>query len=144
VATSFQVSFDAAEPPALARFWAEVLGYVSEPPPEGYGSWDDWLMAMGIPEDQWTRVATLVDPEGRRPRFFIQRVPEPKTAKNRLHLDVNCGGERGTPPDVRRARVDAEVDRLLALGATKVGEGGERGEYHVVMQDPEGNEFCLQ
>jgi len=141
---SFQVTFDAADPPALARFWAEVLGYVPEPPPVGYVTWEDWLIAMGIPEDRWTSVATLADPSGHRPRVYIQRVPEPKTAKNRVHLDVNCGGERGTPADVRRSRVDTEVDRLVGLGARRLNEGGEFGEYHVVMCDPEGNEFCLQ
>lgn len=144
MATTFQLSFDAADPPALARFWAEALGYVAEPPPKGFESWEQWLVATKIPEDRWTSVATLVDPEGLRPRIYIQRVPEPKAAKNRMHLDVNCGGERGTPQEVRRARVDAEVERLVGLGALKVNEGGEFGQYHVVMRDPEGNEFCLQ
>src|SRR5258706_13062302 len=97
---SFQVTFDAADPPALAHFWAQVLGYVAEPPPAGYDTWEDWLVAMHVPEDRWTSVATLVDPEGQRPRIYIQQVPEPKTAKNRMHLDVNCGGQRDTPPDV--------------------------------------------
>jgi hypothetical protein len=142
--TTFQLSFDAADPPALARFWCEALGYISEPPPDGFASWEDWLVTMKIPEDRWTSVAALVDPDGSRPRIYIQRVPEPKTAKNRMHLDVNCGGERGTAPEVRRSSVDAEVERLVNLGAVKVNEGGEFGEYHVVMRDPEGNEFCLQ
>ena len=144
MSVSFQVTFDSAEPEALARFWAEALGYVLQPPPDGYTSWEEWLVAMDIPEERWHSVAALVDPEGTRPRIYIQEVPEPKTAKNRVHLDVNCGGDRGTPADVRRTRVDAEVNRLVALGAAKVAEGGEFGEYHVVMQDPEGNEFCLQ
>src|SRR5436190_16571964 len=111
--TTFQLSFDAADPPALARFWGEALGYISEPPPNGFASWEGWLVTMKIPEDRWTSVATLVDPDGLRPRIYIQRVPEPKTAKNRMHLDVNCGGERGTAPEVRRSRVDAEVERLV-------------------------------
>ena len=141
---SLQLVFDSADPPSLARFWAEVLGYVPEPPPVGYATWEDWLVAMEIPEERWDSVAILVDPEGSRPRMYIQQVPEPKTAKNRMHIDVNCGGGRGTPVEERRQRVDAEVERLAALGATKVVEGGELGQYHVVMQDPEGNEFCLQ
>jgi hypothetical protein len=141
---TFQLSFDAGDPPALARFWGEVLGYVPEPPPDGFASWEDWLVKMKVPEDRWTSVAALVDPEGFRPRIYIQRVPEPKTAKNRMHLDVNCGGGRGTESELRRSRVDAEVERLVGLGAVKVNEGGEFGEYHVVMRDPEGNEFCLQ
>ncbi len=63
MAVSFQLTFDAADPPALAKFWSEVLGYVAEPPPKGFASWDDWLVAMKIPEDRWTSVATLVDPD---------------------------------------------------------------------------------
>src|SRR4051795_12859819 len=123
MSVSFQVTFDSADPPALAHFWAEVLGYVPEPPPAGYVTWEDWLIAMGIPEDRWTSVATLVDPAGHRPRIYIQRVPEPKTAKNRMHLDVNCGGGRRTEAELRRSRIDAEVERLVGLGAVKVNEG---------------------
>ena len=71
-------------------------------------------------------------------------MPEQKQVKNRVHLDVNVGGPRGTAPDERRAKVDAAVDEAVAAGATKVRLVEERGERHYVMQDPEGNEFCLQ
>ena len=78
------------------------------------------------------------------PRIFFQRVPEPKQHKNRVHLDVNAGGPRGTPAEERRAGVDAAVERAVAIGATKLRLVEERGERHYVMQDMEGNEFCLQ
>jgi Glyoxalase-like domain len=89
-------------------------------------------------------VAALVDPEGVRPRLFIQRVPEPKTAKNRVHLDLGVSGGREVPLEERPPRVDAVVERLVGLGATKVRANDELDQYWVVMQDPEGNEFCLQ
>jgi hypothetical protein len=72
-------------------------------------------------------------------------VPEGKTAKNRLHMDLNVGGGRSVPVDERRKRVDAEAVRLKALGATdERGAIDKDGEYWVRMNDPEGNEFCLQ
>jgi hypothetical protein len=76
---------------------------------------------------------------------YFQRVPEEKTVKNRVHLDLNVGGGREAGLGENRRRVDAEVVRLEAEGATVIKPGGEeRGEYWVVMQDPEGNEFCVQ
>jgi hypothetical protein len=139
-----QVSFDAADPQRLAAFWREALGYQDQPPPEGYASWEDWARAVGIPEETWGDMAALVDPEGVRPRVLIQRVPEPKTAKNRVHLDLNVSGDREVAFEDRRPKVDAAVERLIGLGATKVRTYDEPDQYWVVMQDPEGNEFCLQ
>ncbi|WP_129336524.1 VOC family protein [Cellulomonas endophytica] len=144
MATGFQVTFDAADPLALGRFWGELLGYVDQPPPDGFDSWDAFLDAQGVPSDQRDSAWSVVDPEGVGPRLLFQRVPEGKTAKNRVHLDVAVGGGRGVPLDERRARVDARVGEVLALGATRIGQGEEMGSYWVVMQDPEGNEFCLQ
>jgi hypothetical protein len=141
---SFQLTFDANDPARLAEFWALALGYVMQPPPEGFADWDEWARAMGIPEENWDDARALVDPEEVGPRIFIQKVPEGKTAKNRLHLDINAGGPRDTPPDERKARVAETVRRLLAAGATEVGPMEQRDEYWVVMQDPEGNEFCIQ
>lgn len=140
----FQVSFDAADTQRLAAFWREALGYQDQPPPEGYASWEDWARAVGIPEETWGDMAALVDPEGVRPRVLIQRVPEPKTAKNRVHLDLNVSGDREVAFEDRRPKVDAAVERLIGLGATKVRAYDEPDQYWVVMQDPEGNEFCLQ
>ena len=143
MAARIQVTFDAADPAALADFWMEALGYVIPPPPPEFESWDAWATAMGIPEESWNDARAIEDPDGAGPRIFIQKVPEPKTAKNRVHLDVSVAA-RGTPAEERRAMVDAEAERLVAAGATKVGPVAQRDEYWVVLLDPEGNEFCLQ
>lgn len=142
MAIGFQVTFDCADPTAMAVFWGEVLGYVEPPPPEGHESWQSWLEAMGIPQEDWNSANARVDPEGAGPRLYFQRVPEAKVVKNRVHLDVNMGA--GLAVEERPAKVDAEVERAVALGARKLRAVNERGEYWVVMQDPEGNEFCLQ
>jgi hypothetical protein len=139
-----QVTFDCADPDRLAHFWAELLGYRLDPPPEGHDSWDTWLIEQGIPESEWNSASAVSDPEDRGPRLFFQRVPEPKEIKNRVHLDVNVGGPRGTPDEERRTAVDAAVERAIGLGAKKVRFVEERGERHYVMNDIEGNEFCLQ
>ena len=135
--------FDAHDPARLAEFWAEALGYVMQPPPSGFESWEDWASAMGIPEENWNDAAAIVDPDEAGPRVFIQRVPEGKTAKNRVHLDVHVSGGPEAPVDERRRDIGAEVDRLTSLGASVLGPIEERGEYWVVMHDPEGNEFCV-
>jgi hypothetical protein len=142
MATRIQVTFDAADPDKIARFWAEALGYVLEPPPAGYESWEEFLTALGMPRAEWSTGSAIVDPEGRRPRIYFQQVPEPKTAKNRVHLDLDPAG-RGTPAHRRRALVDAEVERLIGAGATRLYHMVEYGQYHVTMADPEGNEFCV-
>jgi hypothetical protein len=144
MATSVQVTFDCASPSRLSEFWATALGYIVQPPPPGFDSWLDYLKANNIPESEADAFSAVVDPDGKGPRLFFQRVPEGKTGKNRVHLDVNVGGESGTPPDERRPRVDVAVQRLIAAGASQVRTFEERSEYWVVMQDPEGNEFCLQ
>jgi hypothetical protein len=144
MATPIQIVFDANDPARLAEFWELALGYVMQPPPEGFESWDDWATATGIPEENWNDARALVDPDGTGPRIFFQRVPEGKVAKNRVHLDVNAGGGHGTPADERRRRVDSEVERLIDAGASVIGPMEQRGEYWVVLRDPEGNEFCVQ
>ena len=92
MATPFQVTFDAVEPAQLGAFWAELLGYVEQPPPPGFDSWDAALAAMGVPEGERDGAYGIVDPDGAGPRLFFQRVPEGKTAKNRVHLDVGVSG----------------------------------------------------
>ena len=87
-------------------------------------------------------MSAVVDLDGDGPRLLFQRVPEAKTAKNRVHLDVNVG--KAVPERQRRAHVDAEAERLVEAGATQLRAAEERGEYWIVMADPEGNEFCLQ
>ena len=144
MAIPVQVTFDCADPDRLAHFWADLLGYKLDPPPPGYDSWEAWLIEQGIPESDWNMASAISDPDGHGPRIFFQRVAEPKELKNRVHLDVNAGGSRGVPDDERRAEVDAAVQRAVAIGATKVRLVEERGGRHYVMQDIEGNEFCLQ
>ncbi|CAN5805595.1 VOC family protein [soil metagenome] len=142
MATGVQITFDAADPNRLAQFWATALGYVLQPPPEGYDSWEEWATDVGIPPEEENSMSAVVDLDGDGPRLLFQRVPEAKTAKNRVHLDVNVG--KAVPERQRRAHVDAEVERLVEAGATQLRAAEERGEYWIVMADPEGNEFCLQ
>jgi hypothetical protein len=141
VATQLQVVLDAADPRTVAEFWAAAAGYVVQPPPPGYDSWPAFLQEIGVPGDQWDSRSAVVDPEGKGPRIFIQKVPEPKTVKNRVHLDLQVGA--GVDPAERPGVVAREVDRLVGLGATTVRVFDEMGEHWVVMADPEGNEFCV-
>ncbi len=144
MAVSVQVVIDCRDPAALARFWAQALGYELEPPPPGFATWEDWLRAQGIPEADWNAANAVRDPAGVGPRVYFQRVPEEKVVKNRVHLDLNVGGGHGVPEAERRRRVDAAAERLVALGAQRVRSFTERGAYWVTMHDPEGNEFDLQ
>ena len=145
MATKVQVVFDCADPAAQADFWVEALHHRVPDPPDGFANWDDWARAEGIPEERWNDARAAEDPDGVGPRLFFQKVPEGKVAKNRMHLDLNVSGGRSVPVDQRKALVDAEVTRLKALGASDHrGPMEERGDYWVRMNDPEGNEFCVQ
>ena len=139
-----QITFDAGDPARLAGFWAEALGYRLQAPPTGFDSWEQALEAMGVPPEHRNDASALVDPEGGGPRLFFQRVPEGKQAKNRVHLDVRAAP--GLSGEARMAALEAECDRLVARGARRL----QRYEPapplesgHIVMADPEGNEFCL-
>ena len=142
MATGVQVVIDCADPAALAPFWAEALGYVVQPSPPGFESWPDWLRKQGIPEQSWNDASAVVDPDRSGPRIFLKRVPEPKSVKNRVHLDLNVTA--GVPPDEADEKLEAEAKRLEALGATRARRMSEWSSRWIVMQDPEGNEFCLQ
>jgi hypothetical protein len=145
MATLIQVTFDCHDPARQAAFWAAALHYVVEGPPNGYGTWQEWASALGIPRDHWNDAASAVDPHGDGPRLFFQRVPEGKTAKNRVHLDVNVSGGHRVPVAERRLLIIAEVERLKGLGADdRRGAVDQDGEYWARMNDPEGNEFCVQ
>ncbi|MGH2572636.1 MAG: VOC family protein [Actinomycetota bacterium] len=145
MATSIQVVMDCADPDRLAEFWAEALGYKLQDPPQGFASWEDFLRDQGVPQSEWNSASAVVDPDGGGPRIYFQRVPESKEVKNRVHLDLNVSGGSRVPLEERQRAVDAEVQRLTGLGATVFRPGSvERDEYWVVMQDPEGNEFCVQ
>ena len=145
MSTRIQVTFDCADPDSLSRFWAKALHYVIPDPPAPHESWEDWARAEGIPEERWNDASAAEDPDGAGPRLFFQKVPEGKSVKNRMHLDLNASPGPGTPFDEKKRLVDAEVDWLKMLGATdERGAIEQHGSYWVRMNDPEGNEFCVQ
>ena len=126
MAAHWTLGCDAADPHRLASFWALTLGYVVEP---GYDDPDG---------------ASIVDPDGTGPAIGFLRVPEPKTAKNRVHIDVRVAGKPPWDMADRERLIRTKVAELVAAGATTMREetyGDQLG--HVVMNDPEGNEFCV-
>lgn len=134
---------DCADPALLAQFWAQALGYVIQPPPDGFDSWPDALASWGVPESEWDSASAVVDPSGAGPRVFFQQVPESKTVKNRVHLDLRVSAGLEIPVEQKRAQVLAGVQRLVGLGATEVRQVEETGSFWVVLEDPEGNDFCV-
>jgi hypothetical protein len=147
-----QVTFDANDPRALSIFWRDVLGYVHPGPPgvdlpEGadpLAAWDDFLARLGVPEEQRNTKSAIEDRDGPGPRLFFQQVPDGKVAKNRVHLDIRAAP--GLQGDERMAALEAECDRLVALGATRLRRDEPAPPLSlgfIVMADPEGNEFCL-
>ncbi|MFX1759402.1 glyoxalase family protein [Rhodococcus gordoniae] len=144
MARDIQITFDCADPGALAEFWADALGYEIQKPPGNFVSWDDALDAMGVPLDRRNDASAVVDPDEAGPRLFFQKVPEGKQAKNRVHLDVRAAP--GLDGAERMAALEAEAERLVARGATRRERHDPAppfGAGHIVMADPEGNEFCL-
>jgi glyoxalase superfamily protein len=126
MATLWTIGHDAADPPSLARFWALALGYVIEP---GFDEPDN---------------ASIIDPDGVGPAMGFLKVPEPKTSKNRLHIDIRPAGKPPSDMAERERQIRAHVAVLLEAGATQVREESYDGALgHVVMLDPEGNEFCV-
>jgi hypothetical protein len=136
----FQVTIDSTAPHPLADWWAEALGWQREPSDEafiqrmvdaGHAAESDTMRHNG--QLVWVVGAAIRHHTDGAPRVLFQLVPEPKTAKNRVHLDVRVGPEN----------VEAEVARLTARGATVL-HHGQQGPYRwVTMADPEGNELCL-
>ncbi|MBC3191476.1 VOC family protein [Pseudonocardia sp. C8] len=131
-----QIAFDAADPHALARFWAAALGYEVE----DHTALIENLLAAGhltadevLSDGDRKSFRDVTTCRGPGPRVFVQRVPEPKTAKNRVHLDLQVGPEAA----------QAEVDRLVGLGAEVLWTTSDRGPVTVTLRDPEGNEFCV-
>jgi hypothetical protein len=140
--TKIQVVFDAAEPEKLAEFWELALGYVPEPPPEDFASWEEFAHDAGIPESDMDAQASRIDPAGQGPRLYFQRVPEGKAAKNRVHLDVRVAGPevRG---EERKRLVSEHVERLVRAGASIAWRTDDVRGNAIVMRDPEDNEFCV-
>jgi hypothetical protein len=140
MAFDFQLAIDCSSPHELAGWWAEALGWQVEAQDEafirrmietGAATEDDTTTHRG--RLVWRVGAAITSPLPDRPRVLFQQVPEPKVGKNRLHLDVRVGVERQ----------EAEVGRLLALGATELWRGAQGPHTWVTMADPEGNEFCV-
>jgi hypothetical protein len=147
-----QVTFDAHDPRALSSFWRQVLGYVHPGPPgvdlpdgaDPLAAWDEFLAGVGVPEEERAKMSAIEDPSGQGPRLFFQQVPEDKVAKNRVHLDVRAAP--GLEGDERMAELEAECERLVALGASRLRRDEPAmpmSAGYIVMADPEGNEFCL-
>jgi glyoxalase superfamily protein len=136
---AFQVAIDCADPHSLVRFWAAVTGYeiedhssmVAELIESGHANRDDAVEVDG--KLQWATASACRDPAGRGPRLLFQQVPEPKTVKDRIHLDLHFGEEQR----------DEQVERILALGATKLWDGQQGPYTWVTFADPEGHEFCV-
>ena len=134
-----QVALDCADPHAQAAFWAETLGYEVDQNPDlvqsmldqGLATADDVTIVDGVLS--WKTGAAMTDPDGVGPRWYFQLVEESKAVKNRMHIDIHLDG-------VER---DAEVERLIELGATRLYEGQQGPNTWVTMADPEGNEFCV-
>jgi hypothetical protein len=145
----FKIVIDCADPHRLAAFWAEAMDYRVE----DHSPFIAGLLAKGIitadlltevdGHHAWKTLAAVRNPDdpfdsttdaGQGMRLLFQQVPEPKTVKNRLHLDLHVGADQ----------IDSEVKRLEALGGTRLSERfNENGAEWIVMGDPEGNEFCV-
>ncbi|MFG3706028.1 VOC family protein [Micromonospora sp. NPDC047670] len=139
MAARIDLTLDCADAKLLGEFWKTALGYVDEPPPAPFLTREEWHASFDLPEgDSVDDAVWLCDPHGVGPHLSILKVPEPKTAKNRLHIDVRVPGHGD--PDERWARIRAESERLVRAGGTVL---AEHAGHHIVMADPEGNEFCV-
>lgn len=138
------LTVDCTNAPALARFWCRALDYVEAPPPRGWSDWPSFLLEHEVPEDEWDDGATIRPRVGDGPSISFLRVPEPKTVKNRVHLDVRVSGGRHVEQSLREERIRAAEADLVEHGARREREDRVDGRLdHLVMQDPEGNEFCV-
>jgi hypothetical protein len=133
--------FDCTDPERVGRFWATALGYIERPPPDGYDSWKAYDADHGVPASQ--AGYAIVDPDRVGPTIFFQPVPEPKVVKNRLHIDIKVSRDATTPLEERHRRIEAGVQPLVLAGARMQRRSENPDDYFIVMQDPEGNEFCL-
>ena len=137
-----QVVLDAADPARLAEFWALALDYVLEPPPHGFETWEDFGRSIGMPEEEFGDQAAIIDPADEGPRVYFQRVPERKTAKNRVHLDVRVA-DREVEGEERKRLVSEKVEQLVEAGASIAWVNDTVRDNSIVLRDPEDNEFCV-
>lgn len=140
----FGITFDCADAPRLARFWARALGYVEALPPEGWDTWEQFLTDYDVPAEEWADGAAIAPPDGEGPRVSFLRVPESKMVKNRIHLDLKVSGGRHLDQALREQRIRDWAAELVSEGAAVLSEEWADGHLdHLVMADPEGNEFCI-
>jgi len=144
----FQIVIDCKDPARLVKFWTQALGYIPEPPPDGFSSWKDFWTKIGVPEEELTTVEgpeSITDPDGKGPRIWFHAVPESKICKNRLHFDLGVSGGHGIRIDIRKERVETEAIRLVEIGAKRLETLETEGleHYAVAMADPEDNEFDI-
>ena len=126
-----QITFDCHDADLLAEFWALALDYQYEPPPAGFESWEAALEANGIPLPEPGSIGAVVDPDGVGPRLLFLRVPEGKTVKNRLHLDIRAGGEDERLAKVRQLPGD-DVDPNASIVTKNVNRAVEK----IARDDP--------
>ena len=136
------VTVDAADPNRLAEFWAFALGYILQPPAEGFETWEALADALDLSAEDRERYSAVVDPQGIGPRVLFQKVPEDKIVKNRWHLDIDIV-DRSLPEDQHDRNREAKIKALIARGATEIERFDEPVGKWVVMTDPEENEFCV-
>ncbi len=117
--TKWTMTIDCADPALVARFWCTALGYVEADPPKGWDTWDAFLTEMNVPEDEWNDGASLSDLAGVLPSISFLKVPEPRTVKNRLHLDLQVGGGRSETQELRCRPTFARQIRPGVLGASQ-------------------------
>ena len=136
------VTIFAEDPAALALFWGSVMGYPA---------WSGWpddevaeLRAAGMTDDELLERAEAWDQAPAHQRFYFTRYRHERRQRNRMHIDITPFSDRRAS----RAEVEAECERLVALGASVEqvldGTWGPYEEFAIMMRDPEGNEFCLQ
>ncbi|MXY75790.1 MAG: VOC family protein [Acidimicrobiia bacterium] len=136
------VTVDAADPNRLAEFWAFALGYVLQPPPPGFETWEAFADVMNLSTDDRERYAAVIDPNGVGSRILFQKVPEGKAVKNRWHLDIDVV-DRSLPTEEQNRDREAKIAALVERGATEIARFDEPVGRWVLMTDPEGNEFCV-
>ena len=108
----FQLVIDCTDPDRLARFWAAALGYVLEPPPEGFANWDDWRRDVGFPDDELGIGAdSIIDPRGEGPRIWFRVEPDAKVVKNRLHFDIHASTDGPYLSSVRKVPIEVRTQR---------------------------------
>jgi len=147
MADFFQLVVDCRDPFRMVTFWQPLLGYDVPPPPAPHETWRSWYISVGVPAEVIEGDGTdrLVPPDGRGVALWFQPVPEPKTIKNRLHLDLRVTGGRAEPRERRRAAIQTAVNDVLDRGGALIHWTDDEPADHVfaLVADPEGNEFCF-